>query len=445
MNTFLMLSLLGCPGTVKEDDKTPSHSLAETADPYIMVFSIDTAQGINLKVTGGEPFTGQALSPKAGDSINAGYPYEYVLFNTLDVGIYTGPDGGGQSLGDTTLKMVTDGGGTYPLDSQNKIKLTYNKDKSKYGPTPWDNRNWFDISYNGVAAPTVITNDGWTSGMGNSSSQAVSGESFWVIDYGSENGRWTAKDGAIYQSTAKLSAENVGSRAYPVLLTKSDTDWTYTAGKTGVAMDGLWQIDIKVGSNGKSDSLFCETFYLAERSDLKSGTAGYLDDSPGGGSGGYGREIDIMETKWNGGSSTETGPQLNLPNGNSDKATQMSWNPTATQYVNHMPATWASNGGAPATEFSTFGALIRNDTLWIYGYKTDGTIWYSTDAIPMNNPEYKQKAPFAPYIGTWSSQHDQAGGFETGYANFIYLSADDPKIAGKNPKDNPEAFGKALK
>ena len=159
MTSLFLLSFIGCPGTVKDEENLPSHSLAETADPYIMVFSIDSSQGINLKVTGGEPFTGQSLSPKVGDSINAGYPYEYVLFETLNVSIYTGPDGGGQSLGDTTIKMVSSGGSTYPLDDQNKIKLTYNQGKSKYGPTPWDNRNWFDVTYNGIASPTVISNE----------------------------------------------------------------------------------------------------------------------------------------------------------------------------------------------------------------------------------------------------------------------------------------------
>ena len=34
--------------------------------------------------------------------------------------------------------------------------------------------------------------------------------------------------------------------------------------------------------------------------------------------------------------------------------------------------------------------------------------------------------------------------FETGYKNYIYLAQDDSKIVGKNPKDNPEAFGSVL-
>jgi hypothetical protein len=431
----MLFLLFGC-------NCNPSVLTSTEEDPYIMVFSIASDQGINLKVTGGTPFSGQDLSPKVGQSVNAGYPYEYVLFDSLDVGLYSGADGGGQLLGNTTIEMKTSGSDTYPLDEKNLLKLTYNQEKSTYGATPWDNRNWFDITYNGVAAPSVITNEGWTNGMGNNSSVATSGESFWLPDYGDEQGRWTVSDGAVYQSTELLSAENAGSRAYPAQLTKGTDSWSY-GDAPGVAMDGLWQIDIKIGSDGASNSQFCETFYLAERANLQNSSGNYLDDSPPGGTGGYGREIDIMETKWNGGSSTP-GPQLNLPNGNSSKPeSQMSWSLTS-KYVNYLGGTWADNGGAPAKEFSTFGALIRDNTLWIYGYKTDGSFWYSTDAIPMDNPNYTQKSPFVPYIGTWSSQHVVGGGFKTGYKNFVYLSADDPKISGKNPKDNPESFGKAL-
>ena len=114
-------------------------------DPYIMVWSIASDEGINLKVTGGTPYTGQNLSPTVNESINAGYPYKYVLFSSLDVEIWTGASGGGQLLGSTTINMVTKDGNTYPLDSKNLITLKYNPSKSSYGATPWDNRNWFDI------------------------------------------------------------------------------------------------------------------------------------------------------------------------------------------------------------------------------------------------------------------------------------------------------------
>ena len=84
-------------------------------DPYIMVWSIASDEGINLKVTGGTPYTGQNLSPTVNESINAGYPYKYVLFSSLDVEIWTGASGGGQLLGSTTINMVT----TKPIDGKN--------------------------------------------------------------------------------------------------------------------------------------------------------------------------------------------------------------------------------------------------------------------------------------------------------------------------------------
>ena len=78
--------------------------------------------------------------------------------------------------------------------------------------------------------------------------------------------------------------------------------------------------------------------------------------------------------------------------------------------------------------------------------------------IPDTNEEHEkqkieQKNPFVPYIGTWTNQdlgkpgaYKKAipGGFSTSYKNFIYVAEDDAKIKGKNPKDNPEAFGKTL-
>jgi hypothetical protein len=135
-----------------------------------------------------------------------------------------------------------------------------------------------------------------------------------------------------------------------------------------------------------------------------------------------------LETKWN-----WTGPQVNLPNGG-----ETGWNPT---YINKRMPNWSEVGGAPTNDFITFGCLIRSDNLWFYSYNDQGQ-WYCSDAI-LKQSSYDQKYPFAPYIGTWSSaQH--SGGFKTGYKNFIYLSADDAKIAGKDPKTNPEAFGKAL-
>jgi hypothetical protein len=174
-------------------------------------------------------------------------------------------------------------------------------------------------------APPIITNQGWSNGQGNTDSKPVVGESFWVQDYGmDEPGRWNPEGGAIYQSTAKLSgsSDNLGSRGYPIRVDKGAPTWTVVGG-VGVAFEGLWQIDIKIGSDGTGN--FCETFYLAERYDPTWGPD-YYSDGMGGGDDeaqktkkvpkfgnppkAYSREIDIMETRW-----APTGPAINLPTG----------------------------------------------------------------------------------------------------------------------------------
>jgi len=433
------VGLEGCPCPFKNPCICPEEKSSDGDDPYIMVWNIDKGAGVSLKVTGGQEWEGQAISPKVGESVNEGYHYDYVIFQTLNVDIYTGASGGGQKLGSTTIEMVTKDGNTYPLDSKGLINLKYNPSKSTYpGPTAWQNRNWFDITYVGVAPPSVLTNEGWNNGLGNSSSVAVTDESFFVTDYGDENGRWTAQDGAIYQSTATID-NNVASRAYVVKLVEGQSSWSYEQG-IGVAKDGLWQIDIKCGSNGEKP--YCETFYIAERKNLAPGVSNYLDGHGGGkGGGGNGREIDIMETQWNGcdGCTTDMGPQVSL--GNADGGTY--WNQTEAQNIRVNNAQWSDIGGINSG-FATYGVLIRGNNLWLYAYKPDGTFWYSTDAIPNTNTTYVQEGNFVPYIGTWSKPAT-AGDFKTGYNNFIYLDADDDKIKGLNPKDNPEAFGAVLK
>jgi hypothetical protein len=198
---------------------------------------------------------------------------------------------------------------------------------------------------------------------------------------------------------------------------------------------------------------FCETFYLAERSALYPGVANYLDGSSAGGSGNnsqYGREIDVMETSWNGYGatpSTAPGPQVNLPNGNS---TGWLANPQNGQNgVNQKAADWSAVGGAPTSDFVTFGVLIKDDQIWFYANKSNGDQWYSIGPIAKTNTAYQQAGPFVPYIGTWNNTNPSTsapnGGFVTGYKNFVYVASSDAKIAGFNPKDNPEKFGSALK
>jgi hypothetical protein len=290
-----------------------------------------------------------------------------------------------------------------------------------------------------AVAPPIITNDGWSSGQGNNDSKPIVGECFWVQDYGmDEPGRWTAKDGAIYQSTDKLSpsSDNLSSRAYPIRIVTGAPTWTVSGG-VGVAFDGLWQIDIKIGSDGRKEPVsktFCETFYLAERADLTPGPSHYTDGAPSNNpTKVYSREIDSLVTKWHDG-----GPAINLPNGGGT-----AWNPSPVYGIT-MPL-WTDVGRAPTADFITFGCLIRGKELWLYAYKpVPQTQWYCTKAISKTGT-YDQKHAFVPYIGTWCDEHNKTpGGFKTGYKNFIYLPQDNPKIAGKNPHDNPEVFGPAL-
>jgi hypothetical protein len=278
------------------------------------------------------------------------------------------------------------------------------------------------------SAPPIISNLGWFNGQGNFDSDPTVGKNFWVQDYGI--GMWSADSAidAIGQSTA---GPQFSSRAYPIHIDQGAPNWIVSGG-VGVAFDGLWQIDIQIGSDGRSTNPFCETFYLAERANFVAGPVNYLDGSPDHPAP-YGREIDIMETKW-----ADGGPSMNLPNGGNT-----GWNPASIwEFLKGSPK-WSDVGGAPTPRFITFGCLIREDNLWLYAY--DGfNQWYCTEAVPKNS-SYVQNYKFAPYIGTWATSGIQrGGGFWTRYKNFVYLTQNDVQIINKNPHDNPDAFGKVL-
>jgi hypothetical protein len=409
---------------------------------YIMVWEIDPSQQISIEVTSG----GANIAPQVGQQVNPGSPYNYCTTGTdnwMVVNVYGAPNAQGY-LTTTTISVVNDKPQSQDSngDPDGKLNFTYVKD------TVIDNstRHIYTIkSSQVVSTPPIITNSGWSNGLGNSESSLITPNSYWVQDYGFDDiGRWSVSDGAIYQSTAAstvATSPTFGSRAYPVDILNSSYD--VDANAPGTGFDGVWQIDIKIGSNGASSNLYCETFYLAERSNLVWGPSNYSDGSDAGGDAGYSREIDIMETKWNGGSSTVFGPQVNIPNGGNT-----GWNTTNSICINKglEMAPWSDVGGAPTSDFITFGAVISNNTLWFYSYKSDGTQWYASDPIPMSNSSYTQKYPFVPYIGTWTGESTTTpGGFKTGYKNFVYLKSTDSKIAGKNPKDNPTAFGPVLK
>lgn len=280
--------------------------------------------------------------------------------------------------------------------------------------------------------------------MGNTNDTLVTPGSYWVQDYGFDDvGRWITSDNAVEQNTSKSPSAikpTYGSRAYPINILDSDYKFDNTA--PGTAFDGVWQIDIKIGSNSEvyPDSLYCETFYLAERKNLLWGAANYSDGSPKGGEAGWSTEIDIMETKWQ-----KTGPQVNIPTGGST-----GWNPNYTKIVTPdglQVGKWteagATNPGGPTPDFVTFGAQIVNDSLYFYGYLPGQTKpWYVEGPIVRDN-SYKQNYPFVPYIGTWTdSTTTVAGGFNTTYKNFIYKA---PSEVKGTPITNPSGFGPGLK
>ncbi len=382
--------------------------------------------------------SGANASPAVGTVIPAGGRLGGIMGTGFEFDILTA--GGTEILGHSVIASGTDSSGNdYLYDTENLATFNYNSaDSASAGDTV----NWQDVTID--LAPAVISNVGWTSGMGNTSPAATPGQSFWALDYGSEAGRWTIQGGAAYQSNAALDSgggTNYGSRAFPAAL---DANYQASYGP-GSGFDGLWQMDIKIGSTGSSDNSFVETFYLAERKDPRVGPEYYADGSPEGGPAGWSREIDIMETRWNSGG--KVGPQLNLPTGQGNGGPFTGWT-TDTTYYNTVLGEWTDIGGAPMEQFATFGILIRGESLWIYAYKPDGTLWYSTEEI-IEQSDYQQAAPFVPYIGTWANP-DVLGSatindlFSTGYKNFVYLPADNPLIASANPLDNPNAFGPSL-
>ena len=419
--------------------------------PYVTLWTNHTPY--SLKINSGTKWENQPLKPPVGTIINSGQEYDYCVFADIQVEIYSGANATGNLIGIANVVLESMNAKHYLRDIKNYLVFIYNENKSGNFDSCYNNYHGQDIKLDpGIPkhpGPPVITNEGWTSGMGNDYSEATGQASFWMQDYdGNEEGRWTAQDGAIGQSTQVIDG-NSGSRAFPAYIAYGSPRWSIfncdakhhkctNKVANGTAFEGCWQMDIKCGSDGTQHSHFCETFYLAERANLNPGSKNYEDANGGSGSNeNFAREIDIMETAW-----SQGGPQVNLPGGKQDKPPHTAWN---LQWGGKKMADWSDIGGMPMNDFATFGCLIRDVRLWIYAYKPSGELWYCTDAIKMDNDMYKQKNPFVPYIGTWCLVHPNVdGNFKTLYKNFVYLEAHDPKIAGKNPHRDPTVFGQTL-
>lgn len=388
----------------------------------------------DLKLTA---VTGTGTNPPVGTIIPSGGRLANIIGDSFEIDILV--PNSTEVVGHSVVITGDQGEpGEYLIDKRNLAVFRYNDEASK---ASGGKITWQDVLLN--LAPAVISNNGWSSGMGNTESVAKPGKSFWALDYGTEPFRWTIQDGAAYQSNQPIDypgGKNYGSRAYPVTL---DNNFKASYGP-GAGMDGLWQMDIRIGSTGSSDNSFCEVFYLAERVDPTVGTDHYSDGSPGGGGAHWSREIDIMETRWNTGG--KIGPQINFPTGEGGGGPFTGWT-TDKKVYNQVLGEWKDIGGAPSSQFATFGILIRGNSIWIYAYKPDGTFWYSTDEV-VKNSTWDQTGKFVPYIGTWHApglgEKTINDRFETGFKNFVYLPANDAKIAGLNPRDNPAAFGQAL-
>ena len=364
------------------------------------------------------------------------------------------PDGGKSFIGGFTISMKWDNG-QYPYlwVDNNKIDCYGGFDSSgligtfKFKYHPGTTPPLQELTCNGCDTPgacgsnlPILSNDGWTSGMGNSLDEATPGKSFWTLDYGTEVERWRVDEQSksIVQTTQKDSkTKNCGSRAYPAQI--GSTLGTWTKG-VGAAKSGCWQIDIKTDGKYDGKTGACITFYLAQRveGNMAPGSPNYGDGACSGGN--CTMEIDIMETGWK-----SLGPQWNFP-----KRASHSW--TKNQGTDSVQAGKWSDVGGVLKDFCTFGLYIDDSSpanCWIYGYKPDGSSWYCIGPVPNNGDPVT--SDFVPYIGVWT---DTTGPpnyectyttvFDTYYRNFMYrpTSAFHSSV---NPKQNANLFGPGLK
>jgi len=444
------VGLEGCPCPFKDPCICPESNLSTMSN---QTWKNTSSQG-TLRVSQGNPQSGHDdFSPTVGtelvpngtwNNVNGG-AWAYLVLDILN----------GTTYLTTTTVHFTDPVGGAPLDPPVSMDGNNKPDGALTFTKVGDNS--YDVSYGKSSYPPPYTTGliDWTGGQTGKEPFSTPG-SYWTQDYNFDDTlRWTSDGTSTVQNTKQTGNSvygyNYGSRAYPVNVLDSDMKTDDSA--YGVAMDGVWQIDIKIGSNGGGtypDSLFCETFYLAERKVMMWDNKYYLDNSPKGGSqqySQYGREIDIMETKWQ-----PSGPQANLPNGNpSDPSSQMSWNTevSGTNGYNKLEAKWEqmySTFPNPTT-YATFGIAILDDGLYFYGYNDKGTQVYVDGPIVLKNDGYTQENPFVPYIGTWTKQDTKTkpgieGGFSTSYKNFIYKKK--TEVSG-NPITNKSGFGPGLK
>ena len=185
-------------------------------------------------------FQVKIYKPPIGTVINANSDYDYCLFEWVTVDIKTA-DG----TGTASVSVQGSGDGRYLLDKNGFLTFTYDAGKSHYESDCWKDIRAEDITVE--VAPTFISNANWANGLGNHNSTLVAGNDYWGLDYGAD--KWSIHDDAAFQTTKTGQYGDVGSRGFPYVLDSGAPDYKITNG-IGAAKDGLWQIDVQIGSNG---------------------------------------------------------------------------------------------------------------------------------------------------------------------------------------------------
>ena len=98
--------------------------------PFVVSFENTTP--FSLKVTKGEGWSGQPLSPPVGTVIEANATYAYCLFDYIILDIFSGPGATGDYLGTASVSIRGSGDGRYVFDSNNKLVFSYDAAHSKY-------------------------------------------------------------------------------------------------------------------------------------------------------------------------------------------------------------------------------------------------------------------------------------------------------------------------
>jgi hypothetical protein len=454
---------------------------------------------------GSNPENNPNVSPDSTTTLNPGDTYSYVYYGD-DVYIVINllaplSDGSYNYYSTLTMFLGQDSSGNFfpkPMFGgkdghwDSTISWNYNDSASRWinSGSPADGQGYFLNHYNltGEVPINFVNNSdngaSWHSGM-NNDDNTIPGP-FWVLDYGFSN--WsvdtsknvatgatatgaTASDTAVVNQQSDPQHKPSGSRAWPLYICKNSAGDQSLCGSgcdkstPGLARNGVWMIDVKVGSKLQKGATqadrgsVCECFYLAQRKTLYPGTAFYADGSGGGGNNVFSTEIDMFETLW------KDGPQINLP-------PDHCWTDSGTSINSTLPycvsgdesfgqlCTWENIEKWTGSDYNdvtiSYGAYIDSENnLYIFAYYTpqnsdtkkllfcncqgsqsfdtslqSGPVKGSPKGVGSDSSE---DIPFAPYIGAWSNTNELDSDV-TEYSNFYYVSVD--KLGESTPLDD---------